>query len=339
MWIRFIIKSHMNEKVLSTLKSSETDDWLDIKMVRPLAYYCALGFAKLNIHPNTVTILSMIIGAGSCILFAHGSYYYEGLSGLIYNILAILMLIWADIYDCTDGQLARMTGKTSRLGRILDGAAGFVWYVPIYIALTLRFYHHHSIEFGWLGIADTGQNAIIATAVLFAFVLVSGFYSMSGQQRVADYYIQAHLFFLKGENGSELDSSAKQQQIYDETPDEGNRVWKMFLKSYINYTRQQEKRTPQFQRLLSVIEGRYGSIGNVPAEIREELHAESLKLIKWNGLLTFNFRTAFFILFILADLPSLYFIVFEVTCMEIFCRWIIRRHESFCKRIADRMAE
>ncbi len=328
----------MKKEVLSSLKSSETDDWLDIRVVRPLAYYCALGFAKLDIHPNTVTILSMIIGAASCFFFAHGSCHYEGAAGLSYNILAILLLVWADIYDCTDGQLARMTGKTSRLGRILDGAAGFVWFVPIYIALTLRFYHYHSIEFGWFGIADTGQNAIIATAILFAFVLVSGFYSMSGQQRVADYYIQAHLFFLKGEKGSELDNSAKQQQIYDGTPDEGNRIWKMFLKSYIGYTKKQEERTPQFQRLLSVLRDKYGSANNMPADVREELHAESLKLMKYNGMLTFNFRTAFFILFVLIDLPSLYFIVFEVTLMEIFCRWIIHRHESFCKRVADRIA-
>ena len=79
----------------------------------------------------------------------------------------------------------------------------------------------------------------------------------------------------------------------------------------------------------------FGSANNMPAEVREELHAESLKLMKWNGMLTFNFRTAFFILFCLIDLPSVYFIVFEVTCMEIFCRWIRHRHEGFCKRVAD----
>jgi len=328
----------MKEKVLSTLKSSETDDWLDIRVVRPLAYYCALGFAKFDIHPNTVTILSMIIGAASCVFFAHGCYYYEGMSGLWYNLLAIFLLIWADVYDCTDGQLARMTGKSSRMGRILDGLAGPTWFVPIYIALTYRFYCHHSLEFNFFGIADTPANALIATGILFVFVLISGFYSMSGQQRIADYYIQTHLFFLKGEKGSELVNSEQQQQEYDATPTKGNRLWKIFLKSYISYTRQQEKATPQFQRLMRVMKEEFGSANNMPAEVRQELHDESLKLMKWNGMLTFNFRTAFFILFCLIDLPSVYFIVFEVTCMEIFCRWIRHRHESFCKRVADNLA-
>ena len=51
--------------MMSTLKSSETEDWLDYRVVRPLSYLWALLFEKLDIHPNTVTIMSMIIGAGS----------------------------------------------------------------------------------------------------------------------------------------------------------------------------------------------------------------------------------------------------------------------------------
>ena len=198
----------LKKKVQATLKSSETEDWLDYRVVRPLSYLWALLFAKLDIHPNTVTIISMIIGAASCVFFMHGSFYYEGWQGLLMNIIGVLLLCQADIFDCTDGQLARMTGKKSRLGRILDGMAGFVWFVPIYVLLMVRFYNHHSLEFGWLGIPDTEQNAIIATIVVVCLALYSGFVGMGGQQRLADYYIQVHLFLLKGEKGSELDNSA-----------------------------------------------------------------------------------------------------------------------------------
>ena len=329
----------MNEKILSSLKSLETDDWFDIHVVRPLSYYFALGFAKMGVHPNAVTILSMIIGAGSCLFFVHGSLHYEGATGFIYNIIGVLLLFLAEIYDCADGQLARMTKKTTRMGRILDGAGGFVWYVPIYISLALRFYKYHGIEFGWLGIADTEQNTIIASIILFAFILYSGFHCNSGQQRVADYYIQAHLFFQKGEKGSELDNSARQRQIYENTPVQGNRIWRLFLKTYIGYTSKQEQTTPEFQRLMRVLGDKYGSANDMPDDVRSELHSESLKLMNLNNLLTFNFRTAVFIILVLADLPSLYFVIFEVTLMEIYCRWFIHRHESFCKRIADRLAE
>ena len=50
--------------------------------------------------------------------------------------------------------------------------AGFAWFIPIYVVLVWRFYQHHTIEFGWLGIADTPQNAILATIVVFVLGLI-----------------------------------------------------------------------------------------------------------------------------------------------------------------------
>ncbi len=326
----------MDKKYTATLKSAETEDWLDYHVVRPFSYLWALLFARLGVHPNTVTILSMVIGAGSCVFFAHGCYHYEGGEGLLYNLIAFFLLVWADVFDCTDGQLARLTGKKSRLGRILDGVAGFVWFLPIYVALVVRFYHHHSIEFGWLGISDTPTNAAIATALVVVLTGISGFVGMAGQSRLADYYIQVHLFFLKGEKGSELDNSAKQQEIYDSTPWQGNVVWKTFLKSYVGYTQKQEAVTPQFQRLMKRLKERYGSTDNLPAEVREEFHRHSLPLMKYNGLLTFNFRTAFFFLFCLLDVPVLNF-VWELTGMALIYWYVNHSHEKFCREMADKL--
>ena len=326
----------ISEKVKKTLKSSETEDWLDYRLIRPLSYLWACLFARLGIHPNTVTILSMIIGAGSCIFYAHGSYYYEGIYGLIMNTIAVLLLIWADIYDCTDGQLARMTGKKSQIGRILDGMAGFVWFVPIYLALVYRFYNHHDIEFNRLGIEETEQNVIIATGIVFLLSLISGFVGMGGQQRLADYYIQIHLFFLKGEKGSELDNSAKQEEIYDNTPWKGNRIWKTFLKSYVTYTKKQEKQTPAFQKLMERIREKYGSEANMPKEIREEFHKNSKAIMGYNAMLTFNFRAGMFFIFCLADIPVANFI-FEIVAMSLLTYYINHRHETFCRKIAERI--
>ena len=326
----------ISEKVKKTLKSSETEDWLDYRLIRPLSYLWACLFARLGIHPNTVTILSMIIGAGSCIFYAHGSYYYEGTYGLIMNIIAVLLLIWADIYDCTDGQLARMTGKKSQIGRILDGMAGFVWFVPIYLALVYRFYNHHGIEFNLLGIEETEQNVIIATGIVFLLSLISGFVGMGGQQRLADYYIQIHLFFLKGEKGSELDNSAKQEEIYDNTPWKGNLIWKTFLKSYVTYTKKQEKQTPEFQKLMERIREKYGSEANMPKEIREEFHKNSKAIMGYNAMLTFNFRAGMFFIFCLADIPVANFI-FEIVAMSLLTCYINHRHETFCRKIAEKI--
>lgn len=324
----------MNEKIKQTLKSSETEDWLDLHVIRPFCYYCALAFAKLDIHPNTVTILSMFIGAASAVFFACGSFYYSGVWGLCMNIIGIVLLMIADIFDCTDGQLARMTGKKSRLGRILDGVAGFAWFIPLYVLLVWRFYQHHTIEFNLLGIEDNEQNVLIATAVVFALGLYSGIVGLAGQQRLADYYIQVHLFFLKGEKGSELDNSVRQQEIYDQMGPDTPGVERMFQKSYIGYTQKQERRTPQFQRLMKLLREKYGSTDNIPAEVREEFRRQSLPLMTWNGLLTFNFRSFWLFLFCLLDIPVCNFL-FEIVCMGLLCLYVNRRHEAFCKKIAE----
>ena len=295
----------MNEQYFQTLKSAETEDWLDFHVIRPFCFQLARFFAKFDINPNTITIWSMFIGAGSAYFFAQGCYHYGGVEGLLYNLFGIL-----------------------------DGTAGFVWFIPIYLALVWRFYQHHEIEFGWLGIEDTPENTMIATIVVLILGNISGFLGMGGQTRLADYYIQVHLFFLKGEKGSELDNSVRQQELYDQMPADAPYYERWFQKSYVDYTKKQEKSTPQFQRLLAVLKQKYGSVDNIPAEVREDIHKNSLALMKWNGLLTFNFREAWFFLFCLLDIPVMNFI-FEIVCMSLLTWYINHRHESFCRRIAD----
>ncbi len=326
----------MNEKITQTLKSTDTEDWLDLHVVRPFCYWWAVFFAKLDIHPNTVTILSMFIGAGSTFFFACASWYYAGTQGLLLNMIGILLLCLADIFDCTDGQLARMTGKKSRLGRILDGVAGFAWFVPLYHGLVYRFYYHHDIEFQLLGIADTPENVWIATAVVYALGVWSGIAGLAGQQRLADYYIQAHLFFLKGDKGSEMDNSQRQQEIYDQMTKETPLVERIFQKSYIGYTQKQEKKTPEFQKLLAVLRQKYGSSDNIPQQVRDEFRAYSLPVIKWNGLLTFNFRSAWLFLFCLLDVPVMNF-VWEIVAMGLLAYYVNHRHERFCRQMRQQL--
>ena len=326
----------MNEEFKKTLKSSDTEDWLDLHFVRPFCYYWALLFARLDIHPNTVTILSMFIGAGSAIFFGCASFYYNGMEGLMFNIIAILMLCLADIFDCTDGQLARMTGKKSKLGRILDGLAGFTWFIPIYHAMIYRFYLHHDLEFQWLGIEDTPENALIVTGIAYIIGVIAGFIGTGGQQRLADYYIQVHLFFLKGEKGSELDNSKRQQEIYDQMDETTPAYERYFQKTYIDYTKKQEASTPQFQRLLAKLRSKFGSLDAIPQEFREEFRHYSLPVIKWNGLLTFNFRSFWLFLFCLLDVPVMYF-VWEIVGMGLLYLYVKRRHEAFCRKLADKL--
>ena len=322
----------MQEKIQSTIKSNDTEEWLDTVWTRPIGYQWARFFNHFDIHPNTVTILSMIIGAASAFFFAKGSYRTEGSEGLIYNIIAVLLLAWANFYDSADGQLARMSGKKTQIGRILDGAAGDVWFFFIYHALVFRFYLHHSLEFQWLGIEDNSQNTLIATGILYIIAWFSGICCHGRQCGLADYYRQIHLFFLKGKEGSELDNSVQQQQLYDQTPWKGNVIQKLFLKTYVNYTRNQEKQTPEFQKMMTSLKEKYNTIDKIPQDFRNKFRFRSLPLMKWANILTFNTRAIALYISCLIDLPWLY-IAFEIFVMTALYLYMQHTHEGICKKL------
>lgn len=326
----------MQEKVHLTIKSDDTEEWLDTVWTRPIGYLWAVFFQRLNIHPNTVTILSMIIGAGSAYFFASGSYRIDGLHGLIFNIIGVLLLAWANFYDSADGQLARMTGKKTQLGRILDGAAGDVWYIFIYNALIVRMYLYHDMEFGWLGIENTERNTIIYVVIMYSFIVLDGLGCHAGQCALSDYYRQIHLLFLKGKAGSELDTYSQQKINYDSTPWKGNFIKKVFLFFYTKWTRSQERRTPQFQKLFSLLKSRYSSIENVPQSFRDEFRSQSLPMMKWTNILTFNTRAIALYVACLTDLPWLV-LAFEIIVLSAILMHMHHTHEGFCKKLYEKL--
>ena len=114
----------------ATLKSTDTEEWIDLLFYRPIGYRWALLFRRLGVTPNAITIASIFLGIAAGILF-----YYND---LLINIIGMCLLVWANMYDSADGQLARMTGQKSEIGRILDGVSGDFWFISIYVAICLR---------------------------------------------------------------------------------------------------------------------------------------------------------------------------------------------------------
>ena len=95
-------------------------------------------------------------------------------------------------------------------------------------------------------------------------------------------------------------------------------------------------KTPEFQKLVRTLRDKYGSAGNMPAAIRQELLNESRRIMPWNALLTFNFRCGMFFLFCLIDLPVGNFLL-EIVCLGLLTYSIIRHHEACCKRVGERV--
>lgn len=296
-----------NKTLQATFKSQDTEEWLDIHFTRPLGLIWARLFNALDIHPNVVTILSIILGVAAGVMF-----YFPDMP---HTVIGILLLVWANLYDSADGQLARMTGKKTRWGRILDGFAGDVWFFAIYAAICLRLQPTWGI---WIWL-------------LCAF---SGFICHAKQCQLADYYRNIHLYFLKGESGSELDNSRKLSDEFAGLTWRKDGAWKVFLFFYRNYTRSQEQLTPAFQQFKQAVDHRFGR--RVPPALAADFRRGSLPLMMWANILTFNTRAIVLYVTLLVGQPWIY-PVFEITVMNVILLYMRRRHEQLCHHLAQRL--
>ena len=113
-----------------SFKSEDTEEWLDVHFTRPIGLVFALLWNKLDIHPNVITIVSIFLGVGAGWMFHY--------TDLLHNVYGVLLLMFANFCDSTDGQLARMTGKKTITGRMLDGFASDVWFFCVYVAICFR---------------------------------------------------------------------------------------------------------------------------------------------------------------------------------------------------------
>ena len=118
------------ELLQATMKSEDTEEWIDVWFTRTIGLFFALLWKRLGVHPNVITVLSIFLGIGAAVMFYH--------TDLAHNLLGVLLLMLANFCDSTDGQLARMTGQKTLVGRMLDGFAGNVWFFSIYAAICLR---------------------------------------------------------------------------------------------------------------------------------------------------------------------------------------------------------
>ena len=299
----------------ASIKSQDTEEFIDLWFYRPLGYHCALFFRNRGIHPNIVTILSIILGVAAGICFAQES--------LRWNMAGILLLMWANQYDSTDGQLARMTKQYSRIGRILDGVSGDLWFFSIYFAICFRT-NATSDFFGpmpWL---------------IWTIAIVAGI-CHAQQAAMADYYRNFHLYFLKGEEGSELDSSVQLKEKLSQLSWGKNFFQKLTLTFYTNYTVGQERLTPWMQRLRKAMAQKWGK--EVPSqEFRDAFRAKSLPMMKYTNMLSFNTRTFALFAAIFAQMPWLYF-AFELTVLNIMLVYMLCCHERFCRRFTKELED
>lgn len=304
----------IKELLAASLKSKDTEEWLDVHFTRPIGLAFALLWHKLGVAPNYITVLSMFLGVAAGVMF----YFTD----FLHNLFGVMLLILANFCDSTDGQLARLTNQKSMIGRCLDGFAGDVWFFAIYLAIVLRIWNQNmpgtSEPWGFYGLA---------------LAAISGIVSHMQQSSLSDYYRQIHLYFLKGDEGSELDTYEAQRAELEKLKGKEGVFWdRAFHSNYQNYCKSQERRTPEFQKLRKTIETNFRTVEKMPEEWKEEFLKGSRPLMPMTNFLTFNSRAIFIYITCLLNIPWVYFLL-EITLYNIIYIYMHKRHEELCEKI------
>jgi phosphatidylglycerophosphate synthase len=205
-------------------KGEAIEEWTDLHFFRPLGARLASALAPTRVSPDQVTLASLVVGLVAGHLFVYTDPWI--------NVLGFVLFVVSDLFDSADGQLARMRGTSTRVGRILDGLSDSARFVNLYAHLAVRL----ALSAGWHWPMAIG----LAAAALL---------SHSFQSAAVDFIRHAFLAIGVG-RGSEL-------ELTGDVPSGQSLASRL----YAGYVRRQELMFPQTVRLVRQLRA-----GALPAE-------------------------------------------------------------------------
>ncbi len=109
-------------------RRTELQDFLNRRLYHPLAHQLARLLSRTPVTPNQVSVASGLCVVAAALAYTRLPWPQSVLAGLL------LHMAW-HVGDGADGDLARMTSRTSTLGETIDGICDYAGHVVLYIML------------------------------------------------------------------------------------------------------------------------------------------------------------------------------------------------------------
>jgi len=200
---------HLGE-VHSSIKLIDIEEKFDLVFSRFFGLYLAKLGRKLNMTPTQVSILSMAVGLTGGLML-----YYQDM--WVVTVWASVLISLAGVLDSADGQLARMTGQSTELGRFIDGFVDSVIFIACYLAACTYYVQG---DMGWS---------------VFLIALPAGLVSHNACSIIYDFYKCEFLYYIADAKTSKVRTVEEAKVMYQQ-----DGFWNRFFSNIgIDYTKRQ----------------------------------------------------------------------------------------------------
>lgn len=113
---------------IARLQANRVDDgFYSTFIVRKVAKPLTRLALRLNLSPNTITVISLVVGLGAAASFSGGT--------RVWLLIGAVLLQLSLVIDCVDGEVARATRRFTKLGAWLDASTDRVKEMLVYAGL------------------------------------------------------------------------------------------------------------------------------------------------------------------------------------------------------------
>ena len=170
---------HINPNKKTNPQRMPWDQRIARLLVRPLVH--------TPVTPNQITALRLLTGLGACGCLAYGE------APLIHWGAGLFVI--SNFIDHMDGELARLSGKTSRFGHLFDIVSDAIVHILLFVSIGI------GLSDGWLGDAAwiMGVGSGISVSALFAlFQYLEGRMDVkqAGLPRIAGFEVEDVMYLI-----------------------------------------------------------------------------------------------------------------------------------------------
>jgi len=137
-------------------RTIEIEEFTNRYLIHPISSRLVPILHRLDIHPNTVSLAGALSGAIAALCY----YNYEVPAA---SIAGFLFMVGWHVMDGADGQLARLSGKVTASGYVIDGICDYTTFILVYMVLAFRLSALHGTWI-WIIVVLSGASHMAQAA-------------------------------------------------------------------------------------------------------------------------------------------------------------------------------